>query len=114
MLLLFICHFVHADGQNDEEPTFILTLYEIPVTESSLPVSNNDSVMTSDLSTVETQAFWGFSDQAQSLPSTSESSRLISSGLFYLNSVFNSNMNTVVVVVVIIYVHTILFLNLVE
>ncbi|KAK3539017.1 hypothetical protein QTP86_023621 [Hemibagrus guttatus] len=64
------------DGQNDEEPTFILTLYEIPVTESYLPSSNNDSATPSDLPTVETQAFLGFSDQAHSLSSTSESSRI--------------------------------------
>lgn len=82
--LLFNCHFVYAESHNDEEPTFILTLYEIPVTESYLPSAINDSEMTSDLPTAKTQSFLGFSDQAQSLPSTSELSRLVSSGFFYL------------------------------
>ncbi|KAK2845569.1 hypothetical protein Q7C36_010423 [Tachysurus vachellii] len=64
------------ESHNDEEPTFILTLYEIPVTETYLPSAINDSEMTSDLPTPKTQAFLGFSDQAQSLPSTSESSSI--------------------------------------
>lgn len=72
----------HTGGNNDEEPTFILTLYEIPVTPAYLPSSSNDSVMTSDLPTVETPSSLGFSDQAHTLPSTSESSRLVSPGMF--------------------------------
>ncbi|XP_047675083.1 transcription factor TFIIIB component B'' homolog isoform X2 [Tachysurus fulvidraco] len=64
------------ESHNDEEPTFILTLYEIPVTETYLPSAINDSEMNSDLPTAKTQSFLGFSDQAQSLPSTSESSRI--------------------------------------
>ncbi|MCI4392707.1 hypothetical protein PGIGA_G00148940 [Pangasianodon gigas] len=67
---------VHLTEDGDKEPTFILTLYEIPVTQTYLPSSSNDSVMTSDLPTFETQASLGFSDQAHTLPSTSESSRI--------------------------------------
>ncbi|XP_034155230.2 transcription factor TFIIIB component B'' homolog isoform X1 [Pangasianodon hypophthalmus] len=67
---------VHLTEGGDKEPTFILTLYEIPVTQTYLPSSSNDSVMTSDLPTFETQASLGFSDQAHTLPSTSESSRI--------------------------------------
>lgn len=81
--LLFNCHCVHTDGHSDEEPTFILTFYEIPITQAYLPSSSNDSAMTPDLPTVETQVSLGFSDQAHLLPSTSESSRSVSSGLFY-------------------------------
>ncbi|XP_046698203.1 uncharacterized protein LOC124380927 [Silurus meridionalis] len=62
------------DGHNGEEPTFILTLYEIPVKQTYLPSSSNDCVMALDLPTVEKQASLGFSDQTHIL-STSESFR---------------------------------------
>ncbi|XP_026880043.2 uncharacterized protein LOC113586240 [Electrophorus electricus] len=42
-----------GDGQSNEEPTFILTLYEIPVTQADLAFASNDSAMTSDLYPVE-------------------------------------------------------------
>ncbi|XP_053466823.1 uncharacterized protein LOC128599329 isoform X2 [Ictalurus furcatus] len=67
---------LREDGHSDEEPTFILTFYEIPVTQAYLPSSSNDSAMISDLPTVETQVSLGFSDQAHPLPSTSESSSI--------------------------------------
>ncbi|MCJ8746931.1 hypothetical protein PDJAM_G00147480 [Pangasius djambal] len=67
---------VHLTEDGDKEPTFILTLYEIPVTQTYLPSSSNETVMTSDLPTFETQASLGFSDQAHTLQSTSESSRI--------------------------------------
>lgn len=68
---------VHADGCSDEEPIFILTLYEIPVTQAYLPLSSNDSAVVSDLPTDETQASLGFLGQAHTLPSTAGSARLV-------------------------------------
>ncbi|XP_076853745.1 uncharacterized protein bdp1 isoform X3 [Brachyhypopomus gauderio] len=45
-----------GDGQSDEEPTFILTLYEIPVTQADLTLGSNDSAMMSDLHPAEVQS----------------------------------------------------------